>query len=74
MDINALIIESLQLLALGMGAVFIILIVLILIITLVSRILPTETPAAAVPAKKSATKKDVIAAIATAVRQYRKKH
>lgn len=71
MDINQLMIESLQLLALGMGAVFIILVSLIVLITLVSRILPEEAPA---PAKASASNNDHVAAIAAAVQQYRKKH
>ena len=76
MDINQLMIESLQLLALGMGAVFIILISLIVLITLVSQILPEETPAPAAPAKPAAAAKnnDHVAAIAAAVQQYRKKH
>ena len=72
MDINQLMIESLQLLALGMGAVFIILISLIVIITLVSRILPKELPAPAPPAKPVAKNSDHIAAIAAAIQQHRK--
>lgn len=75
MDITQLMIESLQLLALGMGAVFIILVSLIVIITAVSRILPEEAPApAAAPARPSATNNGHVAAIAAAVQQYRKKH
>ena len=73
MDINQLMIESLQLLALGMGAVFIILISLIVIITLVSRFLPEEAPVTVTPVKPK-TNKDHVAAIAAAVKQYRKKH
>ena len=75
MDINQLMIESLQLLALGMGAVFIILVSLIVLITLVSRILPEETPAPATAVKPvtATTNNDHVAAIAAAVQQYRKK-
>lgn len=71
MEINALMIESLQLLALGMGAVFIILISLIVIITLVSKLLPEEAPAAAVPARKTTINPDHVAAIAAAIQLYR---
>ena len=74
MDINQLLIESLQLLALGMGAVFIILISLIVIITLVSKALPVEAPPVTAPAKSVASNNDHVAAIAAAVRQYRNKH
>jgi sodium pump decarboxylase gamma subunit len=72
MDINQLLIDSLQLLALGMGAVFIILVALIVIITLVARILPEEVPVAAAPAEKKSLNPGHVAAIAAAVQQYRK--
>jgi len=72
MDINQLMIESLQLLALGMGAVFIILGVLIVIISLVARILPEETPAHASHPRAS-VHHDHIAAIAAALHQHRRK-
>ena len=72
MDINQLLIDSLELLVLGMGAVFVILITLIAIITAVSRILPDE----ALPTPASSTEKpineDHMAAITAAVKQYRK--
>ena len=43
MDIEQLLMQSLQLLGLGMGTVFIILILLIAIISMVSKIVPEET-------------------------------
>ena len=71
MDIEQLLIQSLQLLGLGMGAVFIILILLIAIITIVSRIVPEEvvTPVAT---PVQAVKTDHIAAIQAAIHHYRK--
>lgn len=72
MDINQLLIDSLQLLALGMGAVFIILIALIAIITLVARILPEEAPVFATSVEKKSLNPDHVAAIAAAIQQYRK--
>ena len=77
MDINQLLIDSLELLVLGMGAVFIILIALIAIITLVARILPEEAvPVSTASAEKSratdGVRADHVAAIAAAVKQYRK--
>ncbi len=42
MDIEALLMQSLQLLGLGMGAVFTILILMIVIITIVAKIVPEE--------------------------------
>lgn len=71
MDINRLMIESLQLLGLGMGAVFIILISLIVIITLVAKAVPEELPTAA-GVSAQGVKNDHIAAIAAAIQQYRK--
>lgn len=76
MDINQLLIESLQLLALGMGAVFIILTALIAIITLVSRLLPEEVPVSVSPAPapldRKTTHPEHVAAISAAIQQYRK--
>jgi sodium pump decarboxylase gamma subunit len=71
MDIEQLLIQSLQLLGLGMGAVFIILILLITIISLVARIVPEEivTPTTA---SVNAVKTDHIAAIQAAIHHYRK--
>ena len=72
MDINQLLIESLQLLGLGMGAVFLILILLIVLIGLVSRLVP-ETPQPSTPAPQPpGVPRDHIAAIGAAIRQYRK--
>jgi len=73
MEIEQLLTQSLQLLGLGMGAVFIILILLIGLISIVSKIVPQEvstTPAA--PGVKPAVNHDHIAAISAAIQQYRK--
>ncbi len=48
MDIEALLMQSLQLLGLGMGAVFVILVLMIAIITVVAKIVPEEVIAAPV--------------------------
>jgi oxaloacetate decarboxylase gamma subunit len=71
MEIEILLKQSLQLLGLGMGAVFVILILLIAIITIVSKVVPEEiTP---VPkAVKPGVDKNHIAAISAAIHQYRK--
>ena len=71
MDIDALLMQSLQLLGLGMGAVFIILALLIVIISVVSKIVPVEvsTPPA-LPTQ--GIDPAHIAAISAAVHQYRK--
>lgn len=71
MEIEALLSQSLQLLGLGMGAVFIILILLIAIISIVSKIVPEEivtTPAAG----KSGIDNNHTVAISAAIHQYRK--
>jgi len=73
MEIEHLLLQSLQLLGLGMGAVFTILILLIGLITMVSKIVPAELPAAATPAVSPAVNKDHIAAITAAIHQYRKR-
>ena len=71
MDIEALLMQSLQLLGLGMGAVFIILTLLIVIITVVAKIVPAEVSAPpALPAQ--GIESAHIAAISAAVHQYRK--
>jgi len=71
MDIDALLMQSLQLLGLGMGAVFIILTLLIVIISVVSKIVPAEVSASpALPAQ--GIDPAHIAAISAAVHQYRK--
>lgn len=71
MEIEALLTQSLQLLGLGMGAVFIILVLLIAIITIVSKIVPEEivTPPALT---KSSIDDNHIVAISAAIHQYRK--
>ncbi len=71
MEIEHLMIQSLQLLGLGMGAVFIILILLIAIISMVSKIVPAEVTA---PPRlvSSGIDNNHIVAISTAIHQYRK--
>ena len=78
MNIEQLLVESLQLLGLGMGAVFVILILLIGLISLVSRLVPDETPAAApspapATAPKAGIDRDHIAAITAAIHLHRKR-
>ena len=71
MPIKELLSESLQLLGLGMGAVFVILVLLIALISIVSRLVPEESRpvASTVPAVDN---RDHVAAITAAIRQYRK--
>ena len=72
MDIEALLTQSLQLLGLGMGAVFIILVLMIVIITIVSKIVPEEM--IALPAIKThGVDPAHIAAISAAIHQHRNK-
>jgi Na+-transporting methylmalonyl-CoA/oxaloacetate decarboxylase gamma subunit len=72
MDIEALLLQSLQLLGLGMGAVFIILLLMIVIITIVAKIVPEEV--IALPAMKThGVNPAHIAAISAAIHQHRKK-
>ena len=71
MEIEQLLMQSLQLLGLGMGAVFVILLLLIAIISLVSKIVPQEVTAPSgivVPRVDN----DHIAAISVAIHQHRK--
>ena len=72
MNIDQLLLQSVQLLGLGMGAVFIILILLIAVITVVSKIVPEELPAP-VKAIPVADNSDHVAAISAALHQHRKK-
>lgn len=69
--LQELMLQSLQLLGLGMGAVFIILGLLIALITIVSRLVPKESPVT-----KAAVAKGIdpnhIAAITAAIYQHRK--
>ena len=72
MDIDALLLQSLQLLGLGMGAVFIILVLMIAIITIVAKIVPEEV--IAVPVMKThGVDPAHIAAISAAIHQHRNK-
>lgn len=71
MDIEALLMQSLQLLGLGMGAVFTILLVLIAIITVVAKIVPTEVIAAPV-IKDPGVDPAHVAAISAALHLHRK--
>ena len=73
MDIDALLLQSLQLLGLGMGAVFIILIALIAIITVVSRLVPEEASAPVV-AKTPGVDPAHVAAVSAAVHLHRTKN
>jgi len=66
--IDQLLIQSLQLLGIGMGAVFIILGLLIVLISLVARLVPEETPVIPKPPAPKVDN-DHIAAITAAVHQ-----
>ncbi len=71
MDIEQLLFQSLQLLGLGMGSVFVILSLLIVIIQVVSRLVPEEQIVPlAMPAPVTST--EHIAAIQAAIHQYRR--
>ena len=74
MGIEQLLVQSLQLLGLGMGAVFIILVLLIGLISIVSKLVPEEVGSvSAAPAIKPGVDNDHIAAITSAIHQYRKR-
>ena len=75
MDIEALLLQSLQLLGLGMGAVFIILLALIVIISTVAKLVPEEPaapPPAPAPAKHPGVDPAHVAAISAALHLHRK--
>ena len=72
MDIEALLMQSLQLLGLGMGSVFVILVLMILIITIVSKIVPEEVIAVPVTTSPGVDPAH-IAAISAAIHLHRKK-
>ena len=82
MNIEQLMNQSLQLLGLGMGSVFVILTLLIGIISVVSKLLPEEkavqntisAPVMASAPTPVATQHEHIAAIQAAIHQFRKKH
>jgi oxaloacetate decarboxylase gamma subunit len=73
MDIEALLLQSLQLLGLGMGAVFIILTLLIVIISMVSKLVPEEASTAVV-SKPQGVDPAHIAAISAALHLHRNPH
>ena len=76
MNIEQLLVESLQLLGLGMGAVFVILTSLIGLISVVSRLVPEEktaAPPAAPVASPAEVDRNHIAAITAAVHLHRKR-
>ncbi len=74
MNIDQLLTQSLQLLGLGMGSVFIILTLLIGIISIVSKLVPEELPAEAAPVREPAASVDNqhIAVIQAAIHKFRK--
>lgn len=74
MNIDQLLTQSLQLLGLGMGSVFIILTLLIGIISLISKLVPEDLQVEAPPAQKSTASVDNqhIAAIQAAIHKFRK--
>ena len=72
MNVEQLLLQSLQLLGLGMGSVFIILSLLIIIIQVISRLVPeveTAPVSSTIPASAST---EHIAAIQSAIHQYRR--
>lgn len=80
-NLQSLLLESVQLLLIGMGTVFVILIMLIFLITFVSRLLPEETidePHFASSANTSpnnqSNNQELIAVISTAVNAFRKRN
>ncbi len=74
MNIDQLLLQSLQLLGLGMGSVFIILCLLIIIIQVIAKLVPeVESPTASAPLPTSApANTQHIAAIQSAIHQYRR--
>jgi oxaloacetate decarboxylase gamma subunit len=71
MDIETLLLQSLQLLGLGMGAVFIILTLLIVIISIVSKFVPEEVVVPPLP-KIQGIDPAHVAAISAAIHLHRK--
>ena len=74
MDIDQLLIQSLELLGLGMGSVFIILSLLIGIISIISKLVPEDLPPEAAILRESAMAADNqhIAVIQAAIHKFRK--
>jgi oxaloacetate decarboxylase (Na+ extruding) subunit gamma len=80
-NVQSLMIDSVQLLFIGMGTVFVILGLLIFLISLVSKILPEEivdhhfnTPNTARPVAAKADNKELIAVIGMAINAFRKRN
>jgi oxaloacetate decarboxylase gamma subunit len=84
-NLQPLIIQSLELLLIGMGTVFIILVMLIFLINTVSKILryygfedspvePRTTPSSTSSSATSSDQTPLIAVISAAVNAYRKRH
>lgn len=80
-NVQSLMIDSVQLLFIGMGTVFVILGLLIFLISLVSKILPEEIvdhhfapPNTARPVAKQTDNKELIAVIGTAIKAFRKRN
>ena len=76
MNIDELLTQSLQLLGLGMGSVFVILTLLIGIISIISKLVPEELPVEAVaesaPAPVTSVDNQHIAVIQAAIHKFRK--
>ena len=74
MNIDQLLAQSLQLLGLGMGSVFIILILLIGIVTVISKLVPEDLPVEVAPEQESTAPVDYqhIAVIQAAIHKFRK--
>lgn len=75
MNVDALLIQSLQLLGLGMGSVFVILTLLIVIVTVISHLVPEpEAPPAPLPVAGQQKVEDTehIAAIQAAIHKFRR--
>lgn len=76
MDINALLMEALNLMLIGMLFVGVFLSILVILIPLLNKIVPEEKiPAPAqLPAKSQTAEDDIIAVISAAVTHYRNNH
>ena len=74
MDIDALLTQSLQLLGLGMGSVFIILILLIGIVSIISKLVPEDRPFVSDPTMQIPTTDNSLhtAVIQAAIHKFRK--
>lgn len=78
MNESALLVESLQLMAIGMGIVFSFLLLLVLVLRIMSRIAlrlaPAEVPAAMGLSPDAGEADDLIVVISAAIAQYRLRH